>query len=92
MTELPTVQEAGVPGYEAVQWFGIAAPRNTPADIVENLNKKINAALADAAIKARLAGLAVSGSPGSPTEFANLIAADTKKWAAVVHSANTSPQ
>ena len=91
LPEVPSVGEF-VPGYDASGWFGIAAPKNTPADIVENLNKKINAALADAAIKARLAGLAVSGSPGSPTEFANLIATDTKKWAAVIHAANISPQ
>jgi tripartite-type tricarboxylate transporter receptor subunit TctC len=91
LPEVPSIGEF-VPGYEASGWFGIAAPKNTPADIVENLNKEINVGLADPTIKARLAGLAVSGCPGSPTEFANLIAADTKKWAAVIHSANISPQ
>jgi len=91
LPEVPSVGEF-VPGYDASGWFGIAAPKNTPADIVENLNKEINAALADPTIKARFAGLAAAASPGSSTEFANLIAADTQKWAAVIHSANITPQ
>jgi tripartite-type tricarboxylate transporter receptor subunit TctC len=91
LPEIPSIQEF-VTGYEASGWFGIAAPKDTPAEIVERLNKEINLALADPAIKNRLAVLAVSGSPGSSTEFGNLIAADTQKWVQVIHSANIRPE
>ena len=91
LPEVPSIGEF-VPGYEASGWFGIGAPRNTPAAIVDRLNQEINAALADPAIKARLAGLAVAGFPGSPAQFADLIAADTQKWAAVIRTANITPQ
>jgi tripartite-type tricarboxylate transporter receptor subunit TctC len=91
LPEIPSIQEF-VAGYEASGWFGIAAPKDTPAEIVEKLNKEINVALADPAIKNRLAVLAVSGSPGSSTEFGNLIAADSQKWAQVIHSANIRPE
>ena len=83
LKELPTVASA-VPGYEASQWYGIAAPARTPADIVERLNKEVNAAFADAAMKARFA--AISGEPleGTPAQFGKLMADETEKWAKVV--------
>ena len=79
----PTVASA-LPGYEASQWYGLAAPARTPADIVELLNNEINAAFADAAMKARFT--AISGEPieGTPAEFGKLIADETEKWAKVV--------
>ena len=67
---------------------GIGAPRNTPTDIIEKLNKEINAALADPKIKARLADLGATPFGGSPTEFGKHIAAETEKWAKVIRSAN----
>jgi tripartite-type tricarboxylate transporter receptor subunit TctC len=91
LPEIPCVQEF-VPGYEASGWFGIAAPKKTPAEIVGKLNNEISLALADSAIKTRLAKLAVSGCPGTPAEFGKLIAADTQKWAGVIHSANIRPE
>jgi tripartite-type tricarboxylate transporter receptor subunit TctC len=73
-----------LPGYEASGWFGIGAPKNTPAEFVEKLNKEINAGLADPKLKARVAELGASVFPGSPTDFGKLIADETEKWAKVV--------
>jgi tripartite-type tricarboxylate transporter receptor subunit TctC len=87
LPEVPTVGEF-VPGYEASGWFGVAAPRNTPPDIIEKLNKEINAALADPKIKARLADLGGTVLPGSPADFGKLIANETEKWGKVIRAAN----
>jgi tripartite-type tricarboxylate transporter receptor subunit TctC len=86
LPDLPTVGEF-VPGYEASAVWGLGAPRNTPAEIVDQLNKEINAGLADPKIKARLE---LSGTvlPGSPTDFGKLIADETEKWGKVVKFAN----
>jgi len=73
-----------VPGSEASYWAGIAAPKSTPAEIVEKLNKEINAGLADSKIKARLADLGGTPLALSPTDFGKLIAAETEKWAKVI--------
>src|SRR6476661_2992068 len=83
LKELPTIAST-LPGYEASQWYGLAVPVRTPADIVERLNKETNAAFADAAMKARFA--AISGEPikGTPAQFGRLIADETEKWAKVV--------
>jgi tripartite-type tricarboxylate transporter receptor subunit TctC len=83
LPELPTVAEF-VPGYEASFWAGLGAPRNTPAEIIDKLNREINAALADPKIKARLADLGGTGLAGSPADFGNLIAEETEKWGRVV--------
>jgi tripartite-type tricarboxylate transporter receptor subunit TctC len=85
LSELPTVASE-LPGYEASQWYGIAAPAKTPADIVERLNTEINAAFDDAAMKSRFAAIAGEQMPGSPADFGRLIASETEKWAAVVKS------
>jgi tripartite-type tricarboxylate transporter receptor subunit TctC len=77
-----------VPGYEASQWFGIGAPRNTPAQIIEKLNEVINAGLADPKLKARLADLGGIVMMGSPANFGKFIADDTEKWAKVIRAAN----
>jgi tripartite-type tricarboxylate transporter receptor subunit TctC len=87
LPNLPTVSDF-VPGYEAISWYGIAAPKNTPADIVNKLNKEINAGLADPKLKARLAELGGTVLPGSPADFAKFIAAETEKWGKVVRAAN----
>jgi tripartite-type tricarboxylate transporter receptor subunit TctC len=87
LPDLPTVGEF-VPGYEASNWYGIGAPKNTSTEIVDKLNRKINAALADAKLKARLADLGGTVLALSPAEFGKLIAEDTEKWGKVIRSAN----
>jgi tripartite-type tricarboxylate transporter receptor subunit TctC len=83
LPELPTVADF-VPGYESSALYGIAAPRNTPIEIVDKLNREINAALADPTMKARLADLGGSVLAGSAADFGKLIADETEKWAKVV--------
>jgi tripartite-type tricarboxylate transporter receptor subunit TctC len=89
--DLPTVGDF-VPGYEASQWYGLAAPRNTPADIIDQLNREINAALADPKMKARFADLGGEPLTGSPAAFGSLIAAETEKWGKVVRAAGLKPE
>jgi tripartite-type tricarboxylate transporter receptor subunit TctC len=86
LPELPPVGDF-VPGYETTQWYGMAAPAKTPAEIVGKLNREINAALADPGMKARLAAIGGEPLPGSAGEFGKLISADTDKWAKVVRAA-----
>jgi tripartite-type tricarboxylate transporter receptor subunit TctC len=83
LPDLPTVGEF-VPGYEASSVWGLGAPRNTPIEVIELLNKEINAALADPTIRARLADLGGTPLSGSPADFEKLIADETEKWAKVV--------
>jgi tripartite-type tricarboxylate transporter receptor subunit TctC len=87
LPDVPAMAEF-VPGYEASGWYGIAAPGGTPADIVEALNKQINAGLADPGVKNRLVDLGCNVFGGSPADFGKFIAADTEKWAAVIKFAN----
>jgi tripartite-type tricarboxylate transporter receptor subunit TctC len=91
LPELPTVGEF-VPGVEASQWYGLVAPKGTPAGIVDRLNQEINAGLADPKMKARLAALGGMAMPGSPADFAKLIADETEKWGRVVRDAAIRPQ
>jgi tripartite-type tricarboxylate transporter receptor subunit TctC len=84
---VPTVSEF-LPGFEASNWFGIVAPKNTPPEIIEKLNKEINAALADPDIEARLADLGAVPLAGSPTDFGRFIAAEADKWSKVIRAAN----
>ena len=87
LPDIPTVSEF-VPGYEASFWWGVGAPKNTPAEIMDRLNKEINAGLADPKMKARLADLGGTVLPGTPADFGKLIADDTEKWAKVIRAAN----
>ena len=91
LPDIPTVSDF-VPGYEASAWYGIGAPRNTPAEIVDKLNKEINAALSDPKIKARLADLGGTVLSGSPADFGKLIADETEKWGKVIRAANIKPE
>ena len=87
LPDVPTVGDF-VPGYEASTWYGVGAPKNTPAEIVDKLNKEINAALADPKMKARLADLGGAPFAGSPADFGKLIADETEKWGKVIRVAN----
>ena len=90
LPDIPSVSEF-VPGYEASAWWGVGAPKDTPTDIVEKLNKEINAALADPKMKARLADLGCTGLAGSPGDFGKLIAEETEKWGKVVKFSGAKP-
>jgi tripartite-type tricarboxylate transporter receptor subunit TctC len=83
LPDVPTIGET-VPGYEAVVWYGIVAPKGTPPEIVETLNSAVNAVLADPKLKARLAELGGEAMPMTPAQFGKLIADETEKWANVV--------
>jgi tripartite-type tricarboxylate transporter receptor subunit TctC len=87
LPDIPTVGEF-VPGYEASGWFGVGAPRNIPAEIVDKLNKEINAGLADAGMKMRFAELGDAVFPSSPAEFGKFVAGETEKWAKAIRAAN----
>jgi tripartite-type tricarboxylate transporter receptor subunit TctC len=87
---IPTVSEF-LPGYEASFWHGLGAPKGAPAEIVDKLNKEVNAALADPMIKVQLAGLGGAVLPGSPADFGNLIVEETDKWAKVIRFAVIKP-
>jgi tripartite-type tricarboxylate transporter receptor subunit TctC len=87
---LPDVPTVGhfVPGYEASVWNGVGAPKNTPAEIIDKLNREVNAALADPRVKARFADLGGMALAGSPAEFGRFIADETEKWGKVIRAAN----
>jgi tripartite-type tricarboxylate transporter receptor subunit TctC len=91
LPDLPTVGDF-LPGFEASAWFGVAAPRQTPAQIVDRLNKEINAGLVEPKIKARLIDLGGTPLPGSSADFGKLIADETEKWARVIKFAGIKAQ
>jgi len=90
LPDIPTLGES-VPGYEASGWCGIVAPKGTPAEIIDQLNSEINAALADPKFKARLADVAVTPFATSAAELAKHIADETEKWGKVIRAANIKP-
>jgi tripartite-type tricarboxylate transporter receptor subunit TctC len=87
LPDIPTVGEF-VPGYESTTWYGVGVPKNTPAEVVEKLNKEINAGLADPKIKARFTDLGGTVLAGSPADFGKLIADETEKWGNVIRALN----
>ena len=91
LPDIPTVAEF-VPGYEVSNWYGIGAPKNTAAEIIEILNRETNAGLADPTIKTRLAGLGTIPMPMTPTEFGKLIADETERWGKLIRAANMKPE
>jgi tripartite-type tricarboxylate transporter receptor subunit TctC len=91
LPDVPTVSEF-VPGYEATAWWGVGAPRNTPADIIDKLNREINLGLADPKIMDRLTDLGGTVLAGAPADFGKLIAEDTEKWAKVIRAGNIKPE
>jgi tripartite-type tricarboxylate transporter receptor subunit TctC len=90
LEELPNIPAVGevLSGYEASIWFGIGAPKNTPTEIIEMLNKEVNAALGDPKMKARLTDLGGTALAGSPADFGTLIADETEKWGKVIRALN----
>jgi tripartite-type tricarboxylate transporter receptor subunit TctC len=91
LPDVPAIGES-VPGYDGSQWYGICAPRNTPAAIVDKLNGEINAALGDANLKARLADLGVDPTPTTPAGFGKFMTSETEKWAKVIQTAKLKPE
>jgi tripartite-type tricarboxylate transporter receptor subunit TctC len=91
LPEIPTMGEF-VPGYAASGWYGIGAPKNTPTDIIDRLNKEINAALAEPKMKARLVDLGAVPMSMTPAEFGKFIASETGKWGKVIQAANIKPE
>ena len=91
LPDIPTVGDV-IPGYEASTWSGIGAPKGTPAEIIDKLNKEINAGLVDPKMKARLANMGSTALPGSPADFGKLIAEETEKWAKVVKLSGAKPE
>jgi tripartite-type tricarboxylate transporter receptor subunit TctC len=87
LPDVPTVGDF-VPGYEASSWYGVGAPKNTPADIVDTLNKAVNAGLADPKMKARLANFDGIALAGSPADFGKLMVDETEKLGKVVRVAH----
>jgi tripartite-type tricarboxylate transporter receptor subunit TctC len=87
VADIPALSET-LPGYEASTWFGVGAPRNTPIEVIDKLNKEINAGLTDPKMKSRLADLGGTMLAGSPADFGKLIADETEKWGKVVRAAN----
>jgi tripartite-type tricarboxylate transporter receptor subunit TctC len=90
LPDLPTVSDF-VPGYEASAWYGVGVPKRTPAEIIDRLNKEINAILADPKAKARFAELGAALIAGSPADFGTLVAEETEKWAKVVKFSGAKP-
>jgi tripartite-type tricarboxylate transporter receptor subunit TctC len=91
LPDVPSLSDF-VPGYQASVWLGLAAPRNTPTEIINELNSEINAALADNKIKARFADLGATVFPMSPADFRKFVAEDTEKWAKVIRAANINAE
>ena len=87
LPETPTISEF-VPGYEATGWQGVVAPKNTPTQIVEKLNKEINAALSDTTMRGRIVDLGSTPFSNSPAKFGNFIVEYTEKWGKVIRAAN----
>ncbi len=91
LPDIPTVAET-LPGYRSGGFFGLGAPKDTPANIIDMLNREINSALTDAGTKARIAGMGVSGLGGSPADFGRFLASETEKWAKVIRFAGLNPE
>jgi tripartite-type tricarboxylate transporter receptor subunit TctC len=91
LPDIPTLAEF-MPGYEASQWYGVGAPKDTPAEVIDKLNKEINAVAADPPIKARLASLGVDPMSMTSAAFGKFIAAETEKWGKVIRALNITAE
>ena len=92
LPDVPSIAEAGVPGYEATQWFGVLAPAGTPRAIVERLHQETSRALRSAEVKERITGEGMEVVASTPEEFAAYIKSETEKWTKVIKSAGIKPQ
>jgi tripartite-type tricarboxylate transporter receptor subunit TctC len=92
LPDVATIAEAGVPGYESVGWFGIVAPAGTPQPIVNKLNTALTAATGDPQVRTAMQNLGAQLAPTSPKAFEDYVAAETRKWAKVVKTANIKPE
>jgi tripartite-type tricarboxylate transporter receptor subunit TctC len=92
MPETPTIAEQGLPGFEAVSWYGLMVPAGTPRDVVDRLNAETTRLLARPEIKDKLAALGLDAAGGKPQELAAAIQADTARWAAVIRQKNIKPE
>ena len=91
LPDIPTIAQF-IPNYEASAWVGLGAPKNTPAEIVQTLNKAVNSAAGDEKVKAQLMQLgAIMLPPGSPSDFGELVTRDTEKWRKVINFAGVKP-
>jgi tripartite-type tricarboxylate transporter receptor subunit TctC len=90
--EVPTIAEAGFPGYALVNWYGIMVPAGTPAAIITRLNSEINGALKTAAIAERLAGVGLDVAPGTPAEFEALVKRDIAKYRRIIEMIGARPE
>jgi tripartite-type tricarboxylate transporter receptor subunit TctC len=91
LPDVPSISEI-LPGFEASAWIGVGAPKNTPSEIIDKLNKEINAALANSNIRGRFAELSGVILGGSPAEFSKLISDEAEKWTKVIRVANVKPE
>jgi tripartite-type tricarboxylate transporter receptor subunit TctC len=91
LPDIPTLGEF-LPGFEASTWLGIGAPKNTPADLIEKLNKEVNAGLVDPSMTAQLTASGNDVFASSPADFGRLIVEETEKWGKVVRAANLKPE
>jgi len=92
MPDLPTIASAGMPDFEAIQWYGVVAPARTPAAVVSLLNEEINRALTSPALKARLDAEGAEAAPGTPAAFGALIASEIARWKPVIEQSNMKPE
>jgi tripartite-type tricarboxylate transporter receptor subunit TctC len=90
LPDVPVLSDT-LPDYEASAWFGVGAPKRTPAELIERLNKEVNISIADPKFKARFANLGGTVLAGSPADFGKLISDETKKWGKVIVAANIKP-
>lgn len=92
MPDVPSIAEAGLPGYEATQWYGVLAPAGTPRPVIDRLNQEINRLLRTPEMKERLTAEGAEAAGNTPEEFASLIQSDTEKWAKVIKAAGIKPE
>lgn len=92
LPEVPTVQQAGVPGYDVASWNAIAAPAGTPADVIARLNAAVREAVAHPAVRTKLGALGVRTGAGTPAELQALLASEIKRWGEVIHAAKIEPE
>jgi tripartite-type tricarboxylate transporter receptor subunit TctC len=88
LPNVPTVDEAGVKGYAATNWYGMLAPAQTPANVIDRLNREINAALKAPEVVNYLKDNGIDPAPSSPAEFARFIAAEQRKWTPIIRKSN----